>query len=528
MEIDFNLISRLKELIISSFNDAQKINNINVQKKEFNDIVTDVDLFMEKKIVNSLREWFPNHSIDSEEFTNINKDSEYEWLIDPIDGTINFSNGIPMFSTTMALRKNNEAILGVIYDYTNEKFYYALKGEGAYCNGERIHVSEKDNLSDSVISFCLTSHYNIEKINEVLEVEKYLAPKVRGLRLIVSAAIELAWCAEGKIDGCLNIKSSKGLGSSAGKLLVAEAGGKVTNIKGKPRENIDTMLVTNGKIHKKLVNALKYVAFVGNITEVIEIGEDHLSSPIKKYLAGKAYSQAMAGAKTGLNSKLLTVMSGLRKNELDNMISEIKRNNIDTSYIVVSNDIDNDIKMVFTDNVGKKIREEDILKGSAEALTEEIILKNEEMLIDAAYIICQTKINKAALKRVIEIGYKNNVPVVLTTSRPKEISIINNDENKELINKVNLIICNKNELYEIFGKDITIDEKLKQYPNKLILIDDNEVKFFDGNDIIIIKDENVRFKEVGAEDIFIGNFVRALVDTEKISEAIKEGLKNMN
>ena len=78
MEIDFNLISRLKELIISSFNDAQKINNINVQKKEFNDIVTEVDIFMEKKIVNALKEWFPNHSIDSEEFTNIKKESEYE------------------------------------------------------------------------------------------------------------------------------------------------------------------------------------------------------------------------------------------------------------------------------------------------------------------------------------------------------------------------------------------------------------------------------------------------------------------
>ena len=79
---------------------------------------------------------------------------------------------------------------------------------------------------------------------------------MRGLRLIVSSAIELAWCAAGKTDGVLNVKPSVGLSSAAGKLLVQEAGGKVTNLAGNPRENIDTMLVTNGKIHSDLVNAI--------------------------------------------------------------------------------------------------------------------------------------------------------------------------------------------------------------------------------------------------------------------------------
>ena len=111
-------------------------------------------------------------------------------------------------------------------------------------------------LSDSIISFCLTSHYNEKHIKEVLNVEEKLASKVRGLRLIVSAAIELAWCASGKIDGCLNVKPSIGLSSAAGKLLVQEAGGKVTNLQGNPRENIDNMLVTNGNIHNEIVSAI--------------------------------------------------------------------------------------------------------------------------------------------------------------------------------------------------------------------------------------------------------------------------------
>ena len=117
-------------------------------------------------------------------------------------------------------------------------------------------MSDNELLKDSIVSFCLTSHYNQEHIKSILNVEEKLADKVRGLRLIVSAAIELAWCASGKIDGCLNVKPSIGLSSAAGKLLVQEAGGKVTNLLGNERNEIDTMLVTNGLIHDEIVKAL--------------------------------------------------------------------------------------------------------------------------------------------------------------------------------------------------------------------------------------------------------------------------------
>ena len=97
---------------------------------------------------------------------------------------------------------------------------------------------------------------NDKHIKDVLNIEQKLASKVRGLRLIVSSAIELAWCASGKIEGCLNVKPSIGLSSAAGKLLVQEAGGKVTNLQGTRRENIDTMLVTNGNIHNEIVSVI--------------------------------------------------------------------------------------------------------------------------------------------------------------------------------------------------------------------------------------------------------------------------------
>ena len=525
MNIDSKFVKELQNLVTTSYKEAQKIEK-NIYNKELNDIVTDLDIYMENKIIEKIREWFPNYSIFSEEKGEIIGESEYIWFIDPIDGTINFSTEIPLFSTSIALKKNDETIFGFIYDYSNDNVYYAIKGKGAYCNDKKIHVSNKAELSESVISFCLTSHYNVEKINDVLEVEKCLAPKVRGLRLIVSTAIELAWCAEGKIEGCLNVKASAGISSAAGKLLVVEAGGKVTNIQGNERKKIDTMLVSNGLIHSKLVNAMKYALFIGNTTEVVEIKSDSFSNS-SVYLAGKAYSQAIAGAKAGLNCKLMTVVSGLKKNELDSLILEAKRFNIDTSYIFVSNNIANDIKLVFKNKNGEKIHEEDILNGTVNAITEEMICSNEDAIKNSSYVICQTKIDINSLKCITEICNLNNVPIIITPSRPKEISISRNPENKMLIDKFNIMICDETELYEIFGDKNKKEDILKTYSNRLVLITDKDgIYYSDGMKIIKIYEENYeRIKKVGMKDFFIGNFVRVLIEKENLNVAIEEALK---
>jgi len=255
MNIDYNLVKELKEVILKSYDEALKLDK-NIRNKELNDIVTDVDIYMETKIIEKIKTLFPSHSIYSEERGEIIEESEYVWFIDPIDGTINFAAGIPLFSTSVALKKNDETIFGIVIDYNQNDVYYAFKGEGAYCNDKKLCVSSNDKLNDSILSFCLTSHYNNEHIMDVLEVERKLASKVRGLRLVVSGAIELCWCASGKIDGVINVKPSIGLSSAAGKLFVEESGGKITNLKGEKREKIDTLLVTNGKIHSELVEIL--------------------------------------------------------------------------------------------------------------------------------------------------------------------------------------------------------------------------------------------------------------------------------
>ena len=155
------------------------------------------------------------------------------------------------------LKKNDETIFGLVIDYNQNDVYYAFNGQGAFCNNERLKVSNNEKLCNSILSFCLTSHYNEKHIRDILRVEESLASKVRGLRLIVSGAIELCWCASGKIDGVINVKPSIGLSSAAGKLFVKEAGGKITNLKGNKPDKIDTLLVTNGKIHNEVVETLK-------------------------------------------------------------------------------------------------------------------------------------------------------------------------------------------------------------------------------------------------------------------------------
>lgn len=255
MNIDLNLVKKLKKIILESYEESSKLNK-NIRNKELNDIVTDTDIFIETKIIEKIREWFPEHSIYSEEKGEIIGNSDYVWFIDPIDGTINYASNIPIFSTSVALKKNDRTIFGLVIDYNQKDVYYAFEGKGAYCNKEKLRVSNNDKLNNSILSFCLTSNYNDEQIRDVLKVEERLASKVRGLRLIVSSAIELCWCASRRIDGVINVKPSVGLSSAAGKLFVKEAGGKITNLQGKERSKIDTMLVTNGKIHDEVVKIL--------------------------------------------------------------------------------------------------------------------------------------------------------------------------------------------------------------------------------------------------------------------------------
>lgn len=236
------------------------VDNIKVQKKEQYDIVTNVDLDLESIIINELRSIYPTHVFSSEESgrnTPNDSDDIYEWVIDPIDGTINFANGLPFYTTSLCLKHNNDIILGIVYERANNNFYYAIKNQGAYLNGDRISVSKKTDIGNCIFTFMLTSHYTVKETEDILNIVRKLSVHVRGMRLLVSQALELCYIACGKMDGTICIKS-KGFSSSAGTLILREAGGKVTDLDGNEyKGGSSSLLATNGIIHCDVINILK-------------------------------------------------------------------------------------------------------------------------------------------------------------------------------------------------------------------------------------------------------------------------------
>ena len=208
-------------------------------------------------MIERLRAEYPSHFFSSEEAGDAvidkNVTDVYEWVIDPIDGTINFAAGLPWFSTSICLKHNNELVIGIVYIHSTKELYSAVRGQGSYCNGKQIHVSATPSLDQSILSFMLTSHYDEQQTDYILHIVRNLSLKTRGLRLLVSQAVELCLIAGGKLDGTVCIKS-RGFSSSAGALIVQEAGGKVSTIDGGKRDSKATsLLVSNGLIHDELV-----------------------------------------------------------------------------------------------------------------------------------------------------------------------------------------------------------------------------------------------------------------------------------
>ena len=249
-------IKSLKE-VLAALSSLKIENEISI--KEGRDIVTTSDIFIETELIKKLKQLYPNHYFSSEEKGEALIDNSisdvFEWVIDPIDGTINYAAGLPWFSTSICLKHNDVLVVGIVYLHETKKIYSAVLGQGSYCDDQPIHVSETKTLDKAILSFMLTSHYDEAQTDYILGIVRNLSLKTRGLRLLVSQAYELCLIAEGKLDGTVCIKS-RGFSSSAGSLIVQEAGGKVSTIDGGERTSKATsLLVSNGIIHDELVKA---------------------------------------------------------------------------------------------------------------------------------------------------------------------------------------------------------------------------------------------------------------------------------
>ncbi len=226
-----------------------------VREKSPKDLVSEMDKRAEKIIISKIKKHFPTHSILSEESGLKKRDSEYEWVIDPLDGTTNYTIGSPFFNVSIALLKNNEPIVGVIYSPITDDLYYAQKNKGAFLNGKRIGVSNKTQLKKSLIVFC---HSPKKKdISKIIKIFTKIKPLARDFNRMRAAALELALIAAGRIEAIM-IVGTKLWDVAAGSLLVQEAGGKVTNFKNKPFTSKDNCFIaSNKKLHNKLLRLIK-------------------------------------------------------------------------------------------------------------------------------------------------------------------------------------------------------------------------------------------------------------------------------
>ena len=207
-----------------------------VSYKGRNDIVTDVDLAAEKAILSLLRDEYPDFGILSEESEAIQTGSDYTWVVDPLDGTRNYANGVPHFCTLVGLARVDEVVLGVTYDPVRHELFSAEAGKGAYLNGTPISVTESLEISQSVLSFDLG--YVDEKAGLALDMVRGLWPGVQSMRLMGCAGLGIAYAAAGRVDIYFHHSLSP-WDIAAGLVLVHEAGGAIVDRQGRPA-NLNT------------------------------------------------------------------------------------------------------------------------------------------------------------------------------------------------------------------------------------------------------------------------------------------------
>lgn len=230
------------------FNGDFKISN----KEGMNNLVTEADHAAEKAIIGVIQASFPDHFILSEETGEIVTDSAYKWIIDPIDGTVNFANGIPICCVSIGLEKDGKMIMGAIQAPLLRESYFTERGQGAFLNDKKITVSTKTEL----ISSCLVTGFPytyLDAPNGPLNVFEKLIREGIPVRRLGSAAIDLCWVAAGRFDGFYEHKLNA-WDSSAGFLLIEEAGGKVTDFEGAVYSPYQPHIcATNGLIHEELL-----------------------------------------------------------------------------------------------------------------------------------------------------------------------------------------------------------------------------------------------------------------------------------
>ncbi len=250
-ETGVNAANKGAEILLSHFG-----NVTNIRKKGAIDLVTIADTESEQTIINTIRSEFPDHNILAEESGNSHENSEYQWIIDPLDGTTNFAHGLGLYAISIAFAIQSEIVVGIVFNPATGELFSATKGQGATLNGKTISVSNVCELSDSLLvtgfPYDFKNHFNpiITRFENCMHA-------AQGIRRLGAAALDLCYVACGRFEGFWE-QNLKPWDTAAGILIAGESGAIVTDFSNCPFTiDKNEILVTNGKIHKRMLSLME-------------------------------------------------------------------------------------------------------------------------------------------------------------------------------------------------------------------------------------------------------------------------------
>jgi myo-inositol-1(or 4)-monophosphatase len=210
--------------------EREDFDSTKIENKGLHDLVSYVDRASEERIIGALKVLLPESGFIAEEGTCSKRGERYNWVIDPLDGTTNFIQGVPLYAVSIGLLDGDELVLGVVYEVGRDECFYAWKDGGAYLNGKPIRVSERNDIHDALLATGFP-YSDFSRLDEYVEILKWSMTNARGIRRLGSAATDLAYVACGRFDAFWEY-DLKPWDVAAGAVIVKEAGGVVTDYKG--------------------------------------------------------------------------------------------------------------------------------------------------------------------------------------------------------------------------------------------------------------------------------------------------------
>ena len=249
-DLAINTAKSSGKILMSYFN-----TKYDIKKKSSVDLVTKADIESEQNIITAILNKFPDHSVIAEESHLIDNNSDYRWVIDPLDGTTNFVHSLPIFAVSIALQYKKETILGVVYNPAYKKCFWATKDGGAFQNNIKISISNTKKLIDSLLVTGFPYNHN-ESWDKSFELFHELYSKTQGIRRLGAASLDFCFVAMGRFEGFYEF-NLKPWDVCAGDLICREAGGKTSDWKGyKMPFSGSNIIASNNIIHKKILDII--------------------------------------------------------------------------------------------------------------------------------------------------------------------------------------------------------------------------------------------------------------------------------